>query len=910
MPNTTITFDDRACTELSIAGGKGANLARMTAAGLPVPPGFCVTTSAYAEFITAGSLDARIAETIAQAAGDAGVVEAATASLRRDIENAPLPEGMAAAIITAYRALGEEVYVAVRSSGTAEDLAGASFAGLHDTYLDIRGTDAVLDAVRRCWASMWTARATSYRATRGFDQKTAQICVVIQTMVSSQVAGVMFTANPMTGDTTELVINASCGLGEALVSGITTPDEHTLDARDLRVKDQRVGAKERRVVRNPTTGIGTVVEDTPQAERETFALSPGQVRALGEMGRRVTGYYGGIPQDIEWALHGQDIYLLQSRPATGADFAWDEDLEFWRVHPDDGTILWTRSWADEVWNGGISPFTYSYRGEAFTRAMANNAKLWGLTPLTEPVFRYHAGTAYYNTAIDQRMVTETALKPFRVALLAHAAPDRHDEVLNAPLSGAAYLRMHARIALLGRPIHGIFRYFRTMDDYFTNRIAEADGLSTAQLTTETDQGLIDYLERFVELKGKNTEDQWTEFFIIARDTLGVLAGVIAKWYDPDAQAVLTDLLTGGPVPTTTAEENKWLWRLSEQIRASERLSALFAEHGTAYLTAFEQCPEGEAFLAEYRQFMSAHGHRGHADRDIYFPRRADDRSIDHQNFATLLAAINPVDPQIRERAADARREALVAKIETHLRAQPLGKLRAKIFRGLLDYAHRFFLYRDNQRHYFDRYTYSMRRGVIEIGRRLADRGVLPDLDDAYFLGRRELYGLLRGEPATALTHAKIAGRRNNFIRATKRTARVPKYLRDGRPVTFDNGSDSTGLKGVGTSRGRVTARARVVLQLRNIGQVKEGEILVTNSTDPGWTPVFTLLSGIVLETGGMLAHGSLLAREYGFPAVQIADAAQLIPDGALITVDGDTGQVTINDDAPVVTELLTLDRTG
>ncbi len=898
MPHWTITFDDPACTDLAIAGGKGANLARMTAAGLPVPPGFCVTTRAYAEFITAGALDARIAETIAQASGEPGVVEAATASLRRDIETSPLPEAMADAIITAYEALGEQVYVAVRSSGTAEDLAGASFAGLHDTYLDIRGADAVLDAVRRCWASMWTARATSYRATRGFDQSTARICVVIQTMISSQVAGVLFTANPMTGDTTEMVVNASWGLGEALVSGITTPDEYTLDARDLRVKDQRVGAKERRVVRNPATGIGTIVEDTPEAGRERFALSPSQVRALWRLGQRVAGYYGSIPQDIEWALDGQGIYLLQSRPATGADFAWDEDLEFWRAHSDDGTILWTRSWADEVWNGGISPFTYSYRGEVFTRAVANSVKLWGLKPLTQPVFRYHAGTAYYNTAVEQRLVTETALKPFRVALLAHLDPDRHDEVLNAPLSVAAYLRMHARIALLGRPIHGAFRYFHTMDDYFSRRVTEADGLTTEQLTAQSDQGVIDYLERFVELKGKNTEDQWTEFFIIARDTLGVLAGVIAKWYDPDAQAVLTDLLTGGPVPTTTAEENKWLWRLSEQIRASDRLSALFAEHGINYLTAFEQCAEGREFLAEYRKFMSAHGHRGHADRDIYFPRRADDPAIDHQNFATLLAATNRVDPQTREQTVDARREALVAKIDTHLRAQPLGKLRAKIFRGLLDYAHRFFLYRDNQRHYFDRYTYSMRRGVIEIGRRLADRGVLPNADDAYFLGREELYALLRGETATELTHAKIAGRRANFMRMTERAARVPKYLRDGRPVTFDTHTDTSGggLRGVGTSRGHVTARARVVLQLQNIGQVKAGEILVTNSTDPGWTPVFTLLAGIVLETGGMLAHGSLLAREYGFPAVQIADATQLIPDGALITVNGDTGEVTIEDE--------------
>jgi phosphoenolpyruvate synthase/pyruvate phosphate dikinase len=182
---------------------------------------------------------------------------------------------------------------------------------------------------------------------------------------------------------------------------------------------------------------------------------------------------------------------------------------------------------------------------------------------------------------------------------------------------------------------------------------------------------------------------------------------------------------------------------------------------------------------------------------------------------------------------------------------------------------------------------------VEVGRRLVARGDLEGADDAYFLGRPELYALLRGESATPLTAAKIAGRRANFLRMVERQARLPNYLRGNDPVVFDSGDAENGLKGVGTSRGQVTGRARVILSLKDIGQIQEGDILVTNSTDPGWTPVFTLLSGIVLETGGMLAHGSLLAREYGFPAVQIADATQLIPDDAQITIDGDTGEVQI-----------------
>ncbi|MHB8693014.1 MAG: PEP/pyruvate-binding domain-containing protein [Solirubrobacteraceae bacterium] len=898
MPIRTVAFADEACAEISIAGGKGANLARMTAAGLSVPPGFVVTTGTYAEFIKAGGLQARIAQTIEATApgtnADADALEAATAALRAEIVQAPMPRAMANAITTAYTAHGDDHRVAVRSSGTAEDLAEASFAGLHDTYLDIRGADAVLDAVRRCWASMWNARATSYRATRGFDQSALRIAVVVQQMVCAEVSGVMFTANPLSAATDELVINSTWGLGEALVSGIATPDEHVLALADLRVRSARRGSKERRVVRDPSAGSGTLTEDTPPELRERVALVPTQLRALGELGKRVMAYYDGIPQDIEWALAAGELYLLQSRPATGADFAWEEDLDYWQQHRDDGTVLWTRSWSDEVWNGAISPLAYSYRGEVFTRAISENMALWKLPPLTQPAFRYPGGTAYYNTAVEERLVTETAPAPFRVGLLAHVAPDRHQQVLNVRLSPLRYLEMHARILTLGKPVHGPLRYFKTIDEYIEKRQAEADGLSAEELRRLSDEQLIDYMERFVELKTKNTSDQWTEFFIMARDSFSMLAGVIALWYDPEPMLVITDLMSGSPVRTETAAENLELWRLSDRIRRSPDLRALFEEHGPRYLEAFEgHVDAGRAFVADYRRFLGAHAHGGHADRDLYHARRGDDPSIDYQTFATLLAAERPVAPEDREREVDARRNAVVAMIEAKLRGQRFGVARVRIFRMLFNYVHRFFLYRDNQRHYFDRYTYSMKRGAVEIGRRLHERGVLGEIDDAYFFGRQELWGLLRGEPITAKTKAKLAGRRANFSKQLNHTAQNPKYIRAGLPVNFEQDADGDGLSGVGTSRGQVTGRARVVLQLKDIGQLKDGEILITHSTDPGWTPVFTLLSGIVLETGGMLAHGSLLAREYGFPAVQIEDATRLIPDGAKISLNGDTGTVVI-----------------
>ena len=339
-------------------------------------------------------------------------------------------------------------------------------------------------------------------------------------------------------------------------------------------------------------------------------------------------YYDGIPQDIEWALADGEFYLLQSRPATGADFAWEEDLEFWRARGDDGTILWSRSWADELWNGGVSPLAYTARGPMFTDALSNNMALWGLKPLTEPMYRYHGGTAYYNPAVEERLVLETAPAPFRLALLAHVPPDHHEQILAAKTDLLGYLRMHLRILVRGKPIHGALRYFKTVDDYMHNRVAEADGLSPAELTRLSDPELIHYMERIVALKTKNTSDQWTEFFIIVRDAFSLLAGVLALWYDPDPRLVITDLMSGTPIRTQTAEENLWLWRLSQRIRESAELRARFDEYGPDYLTAFAQCEDGRAFVADLDRFMAAHGHGGQSDRDIYYARRLDDPEIE------------------------------------------------------------------------------------------------------------------------------------------------------------------------------------------------------------------------------------------------------------------------------------------
>jgi phosphoenolpyruvate synthase/pyruvate phosphate dikinase len=361
----TLRFDEPGSCTKALVGGKGANLGLLTQAKFPVPPGFNITTSAYHDFVRSTDLNRdilRIVDTINY--DDADDLEAKTAQARELVLATALPAAISDAISQHYTSLGDDgPFVAVRSSGTAEDLAEASFAGLHDTLLDIRGAEQVVDAVRECWASLWSGRAVSYRRRNGFEHGEVELAVVIQRMVRSEASGVLFTGNPLTTATDEVLINSSWGLGEAVVSGIITPDNYILKAGDvLRVREKVLGAKELKIRRDQSKLQGTLTEENSEEERARFSLTDEQAIRLARLGLRVQEHYDGFPQDIEWGYESGTFYLLQSRPITGVEFSWDADCEDWQVFPEDENTTWTRSLAQENWTGAISPLMYSTRG--------------------------------------------------------------------------------------------------------------------------------------------------------------------------------------------------------------------------------------------------------------------------------------------------------------------------------------------------------------------------------------------------------------------------------------------------------------------------------------------------------------------------------------------------------------------
>ena len=899
----TVTFTAPEATTHGLVGGKGANLGRLTQAGFVVPSGFVVTTDAYSEFLTANDLPRAIQGIVERIDfRDADAVESATAEIRHQISAGGIPRTIEAQVTNAYTALGpsSNARVAVRSSGTAEDLTEASFAGLHDTFLDVWGLEAVLVAIRACWASMWTARATAYRHNKHYNHFEARLAVVVQNMVDAQVAGVAFTANPLSARTDELVINASWGLGEAVVSGIITPDEFVLGRDDLRIKRRTLGAKVRRIVRAAEGEQGTITESTPPAKTTTYALSDEQLQQLGLLCRRVETHYEGFPQDIEWACANGSFFVLQSRRITGVDLTWDADVDASvRIFPEDDDVVWTHHWADEFLTGAVTPLFYSIRKNEFERIHTYLQKINGFDKRLETMefFQFRRSTAFYNSKIDA-IYYARLLPPFlRAGALANVAPPWIEKVKKADFSWLAFCRSMLRIQVL-RPQESWTRWWKE-----TYRLIHVED-PRLELTAEDfqrldDKALVGAANERMELAIEFMLGDWGGFFNYGGVMLNLLVFMHREWAGGDVME-LGDLLTGLPGLSTT-EEMQLIYDLAVEVRRNAAVRDRFERFdGEALVGELKQDAAGRKFLEEWNTKLRVpHGHRGHADRDFYYPRRIEDPALDIRSIKAILAAGDGVvSPKANESRIARRREEITQAVVERIRKTRMGRVKAKAFKTVLAWAHRFMKLRDNERWGIDRRTMAKKRVFQEIGRRLAERHILDDHNDFYFLSFVELYEVFENRaPSMALVKAKVSARKNVFERYCAREEIVPPFIQHGMPVSFEQSGHENGLHGAGMSKGIATGRACIVTDLSLIGRIQPKDILVCSATDPGWTPAFMVIAGVVLETGGLLAHGSLLSREYGLPAVVLRGAMKSIPDGAMITVNGNTGEVTIPDPA-------------
>ncbi|WP_028923523.1 PEP/pyruvate-binding domain-containing protein [Pseudonocardia acaciae] len=870
MNGYTRRLDEIGADDIPLAGGKAANLGELRRAGFPVPHGFVITTDAYRRFVAAAGIGDRILELAgSDGPADSAELDRASERIRALFAAHEMPAEIAAAAGAAYRLLrgtgGGEPAVAVRSSATAEDLADASFAGQQDTYLNIRGADELRTAVRDCWASLWTARAMAYRARQRIDPGQVSLAVVVQTMVPADAAGVMFTANPANGRRDQTVVSAAWGLGESVVSGQVSTDDVVVDTASGRVLSRHTADKR---VMTGYAEHGTAEEQVPDARRREQVLDDRAVTELAGIGARIAEHYGA-PQDIEWAYAGGEFRIVQSRPITALPEPTGDVPTEW-------PLPYPRSWyfrasiveqlpdplsplfADMI-DGSVARSLGALMRSVFGAGVMRPGDL-GL-PTVNGYAYYH-----YRKAAFRRMVYRM---PIALAKLVTGAGDMGYRGWR-DRAHPRYARLVARWA--ARPV---------------SEMSEAELLA----------GVHELL------------DAGTVYYTAVQSVIpsaGISEALFARYYDRlvhrDGDPTAVTFLLGYDSLPIRAEKS--LYALAEWTREHPELAAAIESTANAAMLARGDAPAGVApalWTAWWERFDEHLARFGHVvyNLDFVAPVPADDPAPVLDTLRFYLRG-QGADPSLRQsRAAAAREEGAGAA------RGRLGPLRRAGFTRLLRWAQRTGPAREDALADIGLAWPPMRRMLLELGGRLVKAGVLAEPSDVFWLRHDELRAQLEpsGAAPAGLTRAieqrKMTWRGQRLASPPQMLPVVgmPRWMTRMMP-SGDQGQTGNVITGVAASAGRVTAPARVLAGPEEFGQMRAGDVLVARMTTPAWTSLFAMASAVVTDVGGPLSHSSIVAREYGIPAVLgTGVATQRLTSGQQIQVDGDAGTVTPMEDA-------------
>jgi len=856
---------------LEWVGGKGASLARMAAAGLPVPPGFHITTRAYRRFVSENHLADAILSAAAQAqADDLATLERASAQIQSLVAQGTIPGDIAALIRKWYGELGaDHPPVAVRSSATAEDLPEMSFAGQQETYLNVRGDDKVLDAVKRCWASLWTARALGYRARQGIRPADVALAVVVQQLVPADVAGILFTANPLTGARDQMMINAAWGLGEAIVGGHVTPDTLIVNKQTGALESQDIADKEVMTVRLPE---GTREEPVPADQRKQAALDPKQAAELARLGAQIEQLYGQ-PMDIEWALRDARVFIVQARPITA--LPEPRATLDWKMPRAQGRYM--RASVVELLPDPLSPLFATLALPLWSDAMRSLVKgtsMEGMLP--EQVLLTLNDYAYYDFGFS-------ASQYARMMLAVPRFMGRARDWLE---------RAEARWADEARP-----RYAAVLGAWAARDLS---AIPATQLLNGAQEIVQVAADHYLTIQSGILPTAYMSEALFTN----VYNKLIKRMSDPPA---LTFMLGFDSAPI---QAEKSLYDLATWARMQSDLAAYLTHATSEEIAAAYQSPSAPIADAEnWREFcrrLAAHLNRfGHAVYDLDFAKRlpADDPGPLLETLKYFLAgqARNPYERQ--SAAATAREQA------THSLLARLKGMRRRMFTRLVQWAQRYAPLREDALADVGLGWPLLRRMLHEIGRRLVTAGAIAGRDDVFWLKVDELEAVANALDANQPVqdyHRVAAERRATWARERTVTPPVTLPIKGGArffgidfssmmPARTDQAAGDT-IKGIGASPGRVAGVARVIHGPGEFNQMRQGDILVAKITTPAWTPLFALAAGVVTDVGGPLSHGSIVAREYHIPAVLgTGVATERIAHEQTITVDGDRGEVYLSE---------------
>ncbi|MEU4175821.1 rifamycin-inactivating phosphotransferase [Streptomyces sp. NPDC026589] len=864
-------------TRVAAVGGKGAHLGGLSRIeGIRVPDGFCVTTDAFRRAMAeVPSIDERLDDLSRLNPEDQEAIRTLSARIRRIIEEIAVPGDIAAAITGSIARFGEQAAYAVRSSATAEDLPTASFAGQQDTYLNVLGPIAVLHHISRCWASMFTERAVVYRQRNGIDHRTVHMAVVVQRMVFPHASGILFTADPVTGNRKVATVDAGFGLGEALVSGLVNPDVFTV--RDGEVVTRTIAAKERAIHALPAGGTREVPVDARQRERP--ALTDEQAVRLVGLGRSIEAHFGR-PQDIEWCLADDGFRFVQSRPITTLfplpDIEnGDEGDDGENADGNDrGNRVYVSVGHQQMMTDPMKPLGYS---------------MWQLTAM---VPMHEAGGRLF-VDVTPRLASPTSRDGLLDAM-GKGDPLVRD-ALETVLERDGFVPSLPDTAPGGPPSTGAPAPIETDPAVVTELIERSRtsiGALEQDIRTKEGPALFDFLlEAFEEHKRVLADPLSMRALMAGMDATWWLNDRLREWLGEKNAA---DTLTLSAPDNVTSEMGLALLDVADVIRPLPEVLAFLreAEHleDATFLDELAKTEGGGAAREAIEAYLDRYGMRCVGEIDITRPRWRERPTtlvpviLDHvRNFGP--GAAEQRFEQGRRKARQKEQDVL-----SRLRALPDGDRKADETQRMIDRVRTFIGYREYPKYGIVSRYFVYKRALLAEAERLVRDKVLDQKEDAFYLTFQELHEAVRSHRADA----RLIQRRKEAFRSYHALTPPRVLTSDGEAVTGAYRRDDVpagALTGLPVSAGTVEGRARVILDMAE-ADLDAGDILVTTFTDPSWSPLFVGIAGLVTEVGGLMTHGAVIAREYGLPAVVgVERATRLIRDGQRIRVHATDGYV-------------------
>ncbi len=881
-------FNEVDRTNLPEVGGKGSNLGEMSKAGFPIPSGFCITTSAYRDFIAASNEIGKFLDLLDQLKPEQPDEISKLGKLIRDhLLTISIPQTIESSILDAWKIVGEEKAYAVRSSATAEDLPTASFAGQQETYLNVKGADQLLQAVRKCWSSLFTDRAIIYRIKNGLDHRLVYLSVVVQQMVFPKVSGIMFTVDPVTGNRNTISIDASFGLGEALVSGIVSADSYQV--REGQIVKKQIAEKKKAVY--PVIEGGTVTQELAPELQSKQALSDDKILELAQLGQKIEKYYCS-EQDIEWCLAEDRFYILQSRPIT----------TLYPVPKVSGTklhvflsIAHLQMMTDAMRPMGISIFRgifpFGKDSVSFSNPMiaeAGGRLFLDVTPLL------------HNKAFRRYFI-------WRIAIV--------DELMRDALAKIISSEIFQQEAKASKgTTKQVFELFKPMLPFYLKGIPvivdnlfflDTSGI-IERATSPMEQIINKYRYSITQVSGaeriKRVQESMGQLFqelngsmmyvLLSFIVLPIAGRLTRLWLDEDLDV---DALSKSPPGNVTGEMGLMIGDLADTARKyPEVIDYLERAEDSTFYQGLNKVKGGNIFKTELDRFMELYGMRCPGEIDISNTRWWEAPTLLVSSILNHIKSNAPGEHRDRFRQGRKEAQEAIQKLLERISNTPAGSLKVRLISRLLSIYRNSTGLREFPKYVIIRFFDIYRQAILAEALVLHQKGVLERKEDVFYLYFDELIALLEGRFNEDLKQL-IDSRKRAYEQYQKMTP--PRVMTSEGEVITGVRSDVEAPKGalIGTpvSAGVAEGYVKVILK-PEAAKLNKGDVLVAPFTDPGWTPLFYSVEALVVEIGGMMTHGSVIAREYGIPAVVgIENATKILKDGQHVRVDGTRGFVQI-----------------